>query len=126
MTGASRRQTGTDAASIAAVLPPHPRAASSRPEQAISRHRRSRRLGPPRTTRSALRLKLAPSSPCPHCDRTTKTVQGVCADCWGSKGGRQVWGTSDQGWPFEISPLLIGASVALVPAVILVIAWILV
>jgi len=31
VTGASRRQSATDAASIAAGLPPRPRAASSRP-----------------------------------------------------------------------------------------------
>jgi hypothetical protein len=54
------------------------------------------------------------------------TVQGVCADCWGSKGGRQFWiRKRDQGWPFGISPLLLGAAVALVPGLILVIAWIL-
>jgi hypothetical protein len=53
------------------------------------------------------------------------TVQGVCADCWGSKGGRQFWvRKTDQGWPFEISPMLLGAAVAAVPAVILVVAWI--
>jgi hypothetical protein len=53
-------------------------------------------------------------------------VQGVCADCWGSKGGRQFWiRKRDQGWPFEISPLVLGAGLALVPAVMLVLAWIL-
>lgn len=36
-------------------------------------------------------LATAESSLCPHCGRTTKTVQGVCADCWGSKVGRQFW-----------------------------------
>ena len=54
------------------------------------------------------------------------TVQGVCADCWGSKGGRQFWiRNRDQGWPFEISPLLLGAAVALVPGLILAAVWIL-
>jgi hypothetical protein len=38
---------------------------------------------------------LAPTSACPHCGRQTKTVQGVCADCWGSKGGRQFWVRKD-------------------------------
>jgi hypothetical protein len=62
---------------------------------------------------------------CPHCGRTSPTVQGVCADCWGSKGDRQFWiRSSDQGWPFVISPLLLGAAVALVPGLILVLAWI--
>jgi hypothetical protein len=31
------------------------------------------------------RLEDAPSSPCPHCGRVTKTVDGMCADCWGVK-----------------------------------------
>jgi hypothetical protein len=30
-------------------------------------------------------LSEAASSPCPHCGRDTKTVQGVCSDCWGVK-----------------------------------------
>jgi len=38
-----------------------------------------------RRSRAAAALDDAPSAPCPHCDRTTKTVQGVCADCWGVK-----------------------------------------
>ena len=36
-------------------------------------------------SRAAAELAAAPASPCPHCGRTTKTVQGVCADCWGVK-----------------------------------------
>ena len=32
-----------------------------------------------------MRLLRAPSEPCPHCGRVTKTVDGVCADCWGRK-----------------------------------------
>ena len=92
--------------------------ASSRP--------RRRALGPPRTTRSALQLRFARRSLCPHCGRVSPTVQGVCADCWGSKGGRQFWiRNRDQGWPFEISPLLLGAAVALVPGLILAVVWIL-
>ena len=47
---------------------------------------------------------------CPHCGRDSKTVQGVCADCWGSKGGRQFWGRkTDQGWPLKLSPTVVGA-----------------
>jgi hypothetical protein len=54
------------------------------------------------------------------------TVQGVCADCWGSKGGRQFWiRKGDQDWPFTVSPLLLGVALALVPAVILAVVWIL-
>jgi hypothetical protein len=54
------------------------------------------------------------------------TVQGVCADCWGSKSGRQFWiRKDDQRWPFRFSPLLLGFTLALVPAVILAVLWIL-
>jgi hypothetical protein len=35
-----------------------------------------------------MRLARAPSSRCPHCGRVTKTVDGVCADCWGPKEAR--------------------------------------
>ena len=35
--------------------------------------------------RARRRLEQAPSSPCPHCGRVTKTVDGMCADCWGVK-----------------------------------------
>jgi hypothetical protein len=54
------------------------------------------------------------------------TVQGVCADCWGSKGGRQFWiRKGDQHWPFGFSPFVLGAALAVVPAVILIVGWIL-
>jgi len=53
-------------------------------------------------------------------------VQGVCADCWGSKGGRQFWiRKGDQEWPFTVSPLLVGVALAVVPTVILAVVWIL-
>ena len=35
--------------------------------------------------RARRRLEQAPSSACPHCGRVTKTVDGMCADCWGVK-----------------------------------------
>jgi hypothetical protein len=35
--------------------------------------------------RARRRLRDAPETPCPHCGRVTKTVDGVCADCWGVK-----------------------------------------
>jgi hypothetical protein len=92
---------------------------------AYSRPRR-RRLGPPRFTRSGLELRLARRSLCPHCGRMSPTVQGVCADCWGSKGGRQFWvREADQGWPFGISPFLLGAVVAALPILAVVLLWIL-
>jgi hypothetical protein len=54
-------------------------------------------------------------------------VQGVCADCWGSKGGRQFWVRGNQdsrllGYP----PAVVGAALALVPAFLLLLLWILV
>jgi hypothetical protein len=54
-------------------------------------------------SRAALELRLARSSLCPHCGRKTKTVQGVCADCWGSKeqGRRQFFARKSRvspGW----------------------------
>jgi hypothetical protein len=39
-------------------------------------------------SRAAIELAAAPTSPCPHCGRETKTTSdGICAECWGSKGG---------------------------------------
>jgi hypothetical protein len=35
--------------------------------------------------RARRRLEDAPTAPCPHCGRVTKTVDGMCADCWGVK-----------------------------------------
>ncbi|HEV2902250.1 MAG TPA: hypothetical protein VGW30_03210 [Gaiellaceae bacterium] len=91
---------------------------------AHSRPRRAPRA--PRTSPSAIRLAFAPSSRCPHCGRDSKTVQGVCADCWGSKGGRQFWiRKADQGWPLELSPIVVGALLAMLPVAIVVLLWIL-
>jgi hypothetical protein len=87
-----------------------------------------------RPSPSALRLRLAPKSPCPHCGRTTKTVQGVCADCWGSKGGRQFWVRRYQGSDSLLEEFvgldalsLIGltALVASIPAAIVLVYWLL-
>jgi hypothetical protein len=58
-------------------------------------------------SRATVELRFARRTPCPHCGRKTKTVQGVCADCWGSKeGGRRQFFVrktqSSPGWfPFE-------------------------
>ena len=91
---------------------------------ASSRRRRLPRA--PRTSASAIRLAFAPSSRCPHCGRHSKTVQGVCADCWGSKGGRQFWiRKTDQGWPLEVSPVVLGAALAALPTLIVALLWIL-
>jgi hypothetical protein len=76
---------------------------------------------------------MAPSSPCPHCGRTTKTVQGVCADCWGSKGGRQFWVRRYQGSDSLLEEFLglrtgwiiaLTALLASLPALVIVIGWI--
>ena len=91
---------------------------------AHSRRRRVPRA--PRTSASAIRLAFAPSSRCPHCGRDSKTVQGVCADCWGSKEGRQFWvRKNDQGWPLGLSPTVAGALLAALPIAIVVLLWIL-
>ena len=75
---------------------------------------------------------MAPRSLCPHCGRMSPTVQGVCADCWGSKGGRQFWqskrgpSASAEDALFDtFSPFVIGAVVAAVPAVVVVLLWLL-
>jgi ribosomal protein L37E len=47
-------------------------------------------------SKAAEELRYAPESPCPRCGRVTKTTSdGVCAECWGSKGGRAM------GWKKE-------------------------
>jgi hypothetical protein len=60
-------------------------------------------------------------------------VQGVCADCWGSKGGRQFWVRRQQGsksllegflglstaWVIGLTALL-----ASIPAAIILVGWI--
>ena len=49
-----------------------------------------------RVSKAAEELRYAPESPCHHCGRVTKTTSdGVCAECWGSKGGRPM------GWKKE-------------------------
>jgi hypothetical protein len=71
-------------------------------------------------------LAFAPSSRCPHCGRDSKTVQGVCADCWGSKGGREFWARkAHQRWPPALSPIVVGALLAILPIAIVVLVWIL-
>jgi hypothetical protein len=52
-------------------------------------------------SRAVRELRFARLSPCPHCGRKTKTVQGVCADCWGSKeeGRRQFFVRKTRGSP---------------------------
>jgi hypothetical protein len=53
-------------------------------------------------------------------------VQGVCADCWGSKEGRQFLARrNEQGWPPALSPIAVGALLAVLPIAILVLLWIL-
>jgi hypothetical protein len=89
---------------------------------AYSRPRR--RLGPPRITRSGLELRLARRSLCPHCGRMSPTVQGVCTDCWGSKGGQQFWARKDQRWPVDLSGVVLALLVTGIPTLVLVLLWI--
>jgi hypothetical protein len=43
---------------------------------------------PERVSRAVAELRAGKLSPCPHCGRDTVTTSdGICADCWGSKGG---------------------------------------
>jgi hypothetical protein len=55
----------------------------------------------PEVSRATYRLRFAPRSPCPNCGRKTKTVEGVCADCWATKeeGHRQFFVEKHQGSP---------------------------
>lgn len=92
----------------------------------LAQSRRRRVPRAPQTSPSAIRLAFAPSSRCPHCGRDSKTVQGVCADCWGSKEGRHFWvRKTDQGWPLGLSPTAAGALLAVLPIAIVVLLWIL-
>jgi hypothetical protein len=77
-------------------------------------------------SRSTVQLASAPASPCPHCGRTTKTVQGVCADCWRSKGGRLLGATGRRSDSFG-GPWVIAAAalLAAIPAAVIVLSWIL-
>jgi hypothetical protein len=52
-------------------------------------------------SRATYSLHLARRTPCPHCGRNTKTIEGVCADCWGSKeeGHRQFFVEKRHGSP---------------------------
>jgi hypothetical protein len=100
------------------------------------RARPRRRVGPGRpgwASRSTIGLALAPSSPCPACGRTTKTVQGVCADCWASKGGRQFWVRRHGGSDSLVEEFLglgtagviaLAAVIASIPAAIILLRWI--
>lgn len=73
-----------------------------------------------------MRLASAPASPCPHCGRTTKTIQGVCADCWGSKGGRLLGATRRRSDAFGGPWVVVAAALlASIPATAIVLSWIL-
>ena len=77
-------------------------------------------------TKSTRSLRFAPVSPCPHCGRPTRTTSdGICADCWGSKGGRPLLvrrgGQGPPGWfpfnapePFALAVVLVLAAAVLV------------
>ena len=52
-----------------------------------------------RISKAARELRYAPESPCHRCGRVTRTTSdGVCAECWGSKGGRAMgWKLDERG-----------------------------
>jgi hypothetical protein len=53
-----------------------------------------------RISKAAEELRYAPRSPCHHCGRVTRTTSdGVCADCWASKGGRAMGWKKEDGDP---------------------------
>ena len=74
--------------------------------------------------RARRRLEEAPSAPCPHCGRVTKTVDGMCADCWGVKDHDRAkrWLTARRRQPLFDDPLdwlwVVGAVVAAVLLVV--------
>jgi hypothetical protein len=77
-------------------------------------------------SRATLSLRLARRSPCPHCGRETKTVEGVCADCWGTKeqGRRQFFVEKrggSPGWFFLDDLLWLPVVLALGIAVIFIV-----
>lgn len=51
-------------------------------------------------SRASRELARAPVSPCPHCGRETKTVRGVCAECWRAKepGAQEVFRSGPRTW----------------------------
>ena len=78
-------------------------------------------------TKSTRSLRFAPVSPCPHCRRRTKTTSdGICADCWGSKGGRPFLarggGQGSPGrFPFDApEPFALGVMAVLAAVVLIV------
>ncbi len=54
----------------------------------------------------------------------SKTVQGVCTDCWGSKGSRQFWPHGEQRG-LSVSPYLVGGGLALLLPLTVLALWIL-
>jgi hypothetical protein len=59
-------------------------------------------------SKAVLLLREAPSSPCPHCGRVSKTTtDGVCADCWEHKdGGRYGTLKPPPRWALRVANLL--------------------
>ena len=102
------------------------------------RARPRRRVGPGRpgwASRSTIGLALAPTSDCPHCGRNSKTVQGVCADCWGSKGGRPLGARRQRPRTASLDrvaavigfdplhPIVLAVTALVIPALIALVLW---
>ena len=75
-----------------------------------------------------LRLRRAPASPCGGCGRVTKTVDGVCAECWTVKDARAVAARPRRepllDWEEDFYLILAVAVLAAVFVVYLVFRWI--
>lgn len=61
-------------------------------------------------------------------------MQGVCADCWGGKGGRQFWVRRYQGSSslleeflgLSTASIVVGTALfAAIPAIVILVSWIL-
>lgn len=85
-------------------------------------------------SRASRELRRAPVTPCPHCGRETKTVGGVCAECWRAKeaGAHEVFRSEPKTWRIfdwdwdehDLMPwLVIFGAVAVVAAVLRVVAF---
>jgi hypothetical protein len=78
-------------------------------------------------SRASAELRRAATSQCPGCRRDTKTVEGVCAECWEPKQpGARVMRPELKRTPifdFDIDPIWIGLGVAAIASMLIRIAW---
>ena len=84
-----------------------------------------------RMSRAAARLQEAPVSPCPSCGRESRTVQGVCTDCWAPKEENAVvHGRAGRTEPLDLldfdwdNPFVFAAACALVGGLGSAVLWV--